>query len=46
MVGEMVAMKDLVVSNQGKKFTFSQGAWRSIIDLIIAAPRLTSRIGD
>ena len=46
MVGEMVARNDLIVLNRGKEFTFRRGAWGSIIDLTIAAPRLALRIGD
>ena len=46
LVGEMVARKYLIVLNQGKEFTFTQGARRSIIDFTIAAPRIPSRIGD
>ena len=46
MVDEMVARNDLIVFNRGKDFTFKRGAAGSIIDLIISAPCLASRIGD
>ena len=46
MVGEMVARNDLIVLHGGREFTFRRGAGGSIIDLTIAAPRLTSRISD
>ena len=42
----MVARNDLIVLNRGRDLTFRRGAGGSIIDLTIAAPRLTSRIGD
>ena len=45
MVGEMVAKNDLIVLNWGTEFTFRRGARGSIIDLTIAVPRLSSRIG-
>ena len=46
LVGEMVARNDLIVLNRGRDFTFRRGAEGSIIDLTIAAPRRTSKIGD
>ena len=47
LVGEMVARNDLILLNRGRDFTFRRGAGGgSIIDLMIAAPRLASRIGD
>ena len=45
LVGEMVARNDLIVTNQGKDFTFRRGAGGSITDLTNAALRLTSKIG-
>ena len=42
----MVARYNLIVLKQGNDFTFRQAPWRSIIDLTIAAPLLTSRIGN
>ena len=44
LFGEMVARNDLTVLNQCKEFTFRRGAGGSISDLMIAAPRLASRI--
>ena len=46
LVGEMVARNDLIVLNRGRDLTFKRGAGGSIIDLMIAAPGLASRIGD
>ena len=47
LVGEMVVRNDLIVSNQGKEFTFRRGSGGgSIIDLTIAATCLASTIGD
>ena len=40
------ARNDLIVLNRGRDFTFRRGAGESIIDLTMAAPHLTSRIGD
>ena len=45
LVGEMVA-RNVIALNQGKEFTFREGARVSIIDLTIATPRLASNIGD
>ena len=46
LVVEMVARNDLIVLNRGRDLTFRRGAGGLIIDLTIAAPRLSSRIGD
>ena len=46
MVSEIIARNDLIVLNRGRDLTFRRGAGRSIIDLMIAAPRRPSRIGD
>ena len=46
MVGEMVARDDLIVLNRSKELTLRRGAGGLIIDFMIAAPRVASKIGD
>ena len=46
LIGEMVVKNDLTVLNTHWEMTFRHGSGESIIDLAIAAPRLTSKIGD
>ena len=46
MVGERVAINDMIVFNQGRVYVQRGKGGDQIIDLTITAPRLASRIGD